>query len=153
MRYPERIRRLRNFDYCSPRSYFVTFGAKHGAQVFHDPVAATVARDTILDFRERGWYALFAFCIMPNHIHLVVKLLGGERKLSKVVGVLKSAIRLRCTDQQRSILWREGYYDRIVRDYETSGQYVRYTLQNPVRAGLVKQFDDYPFSGIVDQWF
>lgn len=153
MHYPKRIHRLKNFDYCSPHSYFVTFGTKHQVHVFDDETAASVARDTIFDFRQRGWYALHAFCIMPNHVHLVLKLLGGKRSLSRVVATLKSAIRLRSADQQRSVLWQEGFHDRIVREYEKSDEFIQYVLLNPVQAGLAKQFGDYRFSGIVDAWF
>jgi hypothetical protein len=44
-------------------------------------------------------------------------------------------------------LWQAGYYDRILRHDEDSLTVVRYILENPVRAGLVSRFSDYPYSG------
>lgn len=153
MHYPRRIPRLKNFDYCSPHSYFVTFGTKHQVHVFRDEITASVARDTIFEFRQRGWYALYAYCVMPNHVHLVLKLLGGKRSLSRVVATIKSAIRVRCADRQRSVIWQGGFHDRVVREYEKSDEFIRYVLLNPVRAGLVEHLDEYRFGGIVDAWF
>ena len=44
-------------------------------------------------------------------------------------------------------LWQVGYHDRILRNDEATLMVVRYILQNPVRAGLVARFSDYPYSG------
>ena len=47
----------------------------------------------------------------------------------------------------RGRLWQDGYYDRILRDDEQTIVVARYILENPVRAGLVEGFDEYPYSG------
>ena len=44
-------------------------------------------------------------------------------------------------------MWQEGFYDRILRNDEETIVVARYILDNPVRAGLVARFDEYPFSG------
>ena len=44
-------------------------------------------------------------------------------------------------------LWQESYYDHVLRDDEDIDRTVRYVLENPVRKGLVLEFDEYPFSG------
>lgn len=44
-------------------------------------------------------------------------------------------------------LWQESYYDHVVRDDEEIIRTVRYVLENPVRKGLVRKFDEYPYSG------
>ena len=44
-------------------------------------------------------------------------------------------------------LWDKGYYDRVLRDSEATEAVAPYILANPVRAGLVKSIEDYPFLG------
>jgi len=47
-----------------------------------------------------------------------------------------------------SVCWQKSFYDRIVRSRQL-GQVVRYVLDNPVRAGLVAQWREYPFIGAI----
>ncbi len=81
-----------------------------------------------------------------------MKSLGGERPLSRIVATLKASIAHRCRLAGVSLEWQHGYYDRIVREYERSDEFVKYVLLNPVRAGLVVRFEDYPYAGLVDAW-
>jgi hypothetical protein len=48
---------------------------------------------------------------------------------------------------QIRFLWQEGYYERIVRNDESTLVVIRYVLENPVRAGLVARYQDYRFLG------
>ena len=45
--------------------------------------------------------------------------------------------------------WQEGYHDWVIRPIQPVDEVIRYVLDNPVRAGLVAQWTDYPFSGSV----
>jgi len=47
-------------------------------------------------------------------------------------------------------LWQKSYYDHILRKQEDVVSIVRYILENPVRKGLVKHPDEYPFSGSLE---
>ena len=51
----------------------------------------------------------------------------------------------------RGRLWQRGYYERVLRDEDHTRDVIRYILQNPVRAGLAKSPDEYPFLGGVDR--
>ena len=145
--------RLKGFDYTTPGSYFITFRVCSRQPAFRAPAAASIARDLILRYRERKWYGLHAYCVMPDHIHMVARLQSDSRPLSDIVGTLKATILHRCRMSGHSFLWQRGYHDHIVREYEKSDATIRYTLENPIRAGLVADFRDYPYSGILDPWY
>jgi hypothetical protein len=49
-----------------------------GACHLRDPEVAKVVRGTLCHFDEKR-YRLFAWCIMPNHVHVVVRLFPGQR--------------------------------------------------------------------------
>lgn len=145
--------RLRGFNYRASRSYFVTFCVLGRYPIFSYREAALIARDSILHYRTRGWYALHAYCVMPDHIHLVLKLLGEGRSLSAVVGTLKSVIFHRSRLVGRRFAWQHGFHDRIVREHEKSDEFIGYVLRNPLRAGLVSANQAYQFSEALDAWF
>jgi len=49
-------------------------------------------------------------------------------------------------------LWQKSSYDRVIRYNDSIEVTMHYVLENPVRKGLVTQWEDYPYSGIVDDW-
>jgi putative transposase len=89
---------------------------------------------------------------MPDHIHLVLTLLGAKRTLSTVAAAIKNQIAYRAKRMGRVVRWQLGYHDRIVREHECTKVYLEYVIANPVRKGLVSDFRQYPYSGIVDWW-
>jgi hypothetical protein len=51
-------------------------------------------------------------------------------------------------------IWQRGFFDHVLRSSEGYSEKWNYVRENPVRAGLVKRTDDWPFSGeIVDIYF
>jgi putative transposase len=44
-------------------------------------------------------------------------------------------------------LWQQGYFERVLRNDEGTLTVIRYVFENPVRAGLVERYEDYPFLG------
>jgi len=121
--------------------------------VFSDPRSAGVAQLVIRTYRDRGFYRLPAYCIMPDHIHLLVILLSPHRHLSRVVSTLKNAINVELREDGKRIWWQWGYYDRIMRDSESTEDVASYILMNPVRKGLVDDYRRWPYGGVVDRWY
>jgi putative transposase len=113
--------------------------------------AARIAVGAILRLRQQQYFWLYAYCVMPNHIHLIFKKTNA-RSLQSIIATLKRSIWFQCRRAGFAIRWQSSFYDRIVRDYEMSDEFVKYVLLNPVRAGLVRNFRDYKYSGRVDRW-
>jgi hypothetical protein len=44
-------------------------------------------------------------------------------------------------------LWQPSYWDRILRDQESTWDVIRYMCENPIRAALVERVEDYDFVG------
>jgi len=147
---PGVIQRLRGVDYQTSRTFFVTLCVRDRRRAFDDAGTARRAQDIILKYRAAGWYYLLCYCIMPDHIHLLIRLRSSQRSLSRVVVSLKNKIRYAT---HGLVEWQYGYHDHVLRPYESVRLFVRYILANPVRAALVRDTGDYPFGGIVDPWF
>ncbi len=150
---PGIIPRLAGADYSGQRTFFVTLCVKDRKEVFRDPRLAELAKAEVIDRRDAGWYWLLCYCVMPDHVHLLLRLRGPGTSLSRIMTAPKNSIYYRARRAGAVINWQLGYHDRVLRHYESVRLYARYVLANPVRAGIVRQHTDYPFCGIIDRWF
>jgi REP element-mobilizing transposase RayT len=92
-----------------------------------------------LRFFDGSRYELLAWCVMPNHVHVLIHLMRGS-DLSRVVHSWKSY-----TSHQigKGEIWQAEYFDRIVRDARELRRVIRYVRGNPTKAGL----RDWPWVG------
>ncbi|MGO9338812.1 MAG: transposase [Terracidiphilus sp.] len=90
-----------------------------------------------LRFWEGKRYRLLAWCVMPNHVHVVCRLLPGQ-ELSRVIQGWKSFTARKANETlgRRGAFWQREYYDRLIRDGGELERAVRYVVRNPERAGL-----------------
>ena len=123
--------------------------AGHGqCWLSRDAVAALVVQ--ALRHFENERCLLHAWCVMANHVHAVVQPLG-RWTLSKLLHSWKSwtakeAARLIGPDCP-SRFWMPESYNHWCRDAGEVDRCVRYTLMNPVKAGLCPHPADYPWCG------
>lgn len=107
---------------------------------------------TAFHFYDGNLYDLHAYCIMPNHIHLLIRPFteddGVQVKLSEIVKRLKSYTSREIGKLNNSTgkLWRADYFDRQIRNESDYYYSVKYILNNPVKAGLIDNPDDWRFS-------
>ncbi|GAB4494364.1 MAG: transposase [Saprospiraceae bacterium] len=102
-----------------------------------------------MHYRDEKQYDLHAFTIMPNHVHMMMTLLPDAPVLFKVMQHLKknSAIKAnRFLNRTGLEFWEEESYDHIVRDESEFYRILNYILRNPVKAGFVSEWRDWPFS-------
>ncbi len=100
------------------------------------PDIAQVVIDNLLHFSDDR-YRLHAWCIMPNHVHVLVEPLPGFR-LADIIHSWKSYTAKAANKILRRTgdFWQPEYYDHLIRDEADYAHAVRYIEQNPVKAGL-----------------
>ena len=91
--------------------------------------------------------ALLAYCLMPDHMHLLVQPEDGVDVVAFVRRVKSRTTRIYWSEGEAGRLWQRGFYDHVLRGDEDVLHTARYVLANPVRAGLVSEPTEYPFSG------
>jgi REP element-mobilizing transposase RayT len=96
---------------------------------------------------------MLSYCVMPDHVHILLKLRSSLHHLSRIVATLKHESAKSVLSLGERFRWKYGYYDKILRGYEPEFGIARYITQNPVRAGMVRVADDYPYAGIVDRFW
>ena len=96
--------------------------------------------------QKQNLITLLSYCLMPDHLHLLFQL-GEAANLENVMRRFGSFTGLEVYRKTgRGYLWQKGYYDRALRDETEIEPHVIYIEQNPVRAGLVKSAEDWPWS-------
>jgi len=102
--------------------------------------------DLMAEWCSRCDVAVWAYCLMPNHIHLVA-VPQTEDGLRKAIGEAhrRYARMINLRQGWLEYLW-QGRFSSFVMDERYLLAAVRYIELNPVRAGLVNDPDDYPWS-------
>ncbi len=110
------------------------------------PELAEVVAESLHHF-DGQYYELFAYCIMSNHVHVLLKMMHHSPMLWKVLqGIKKYSARVINKKIGRTgRFWARGSYDHVVRQNEFD-RILSYILNNPVKAGIVQRWDQYPFN-------
>jgi len=124
--------------------HFVTFSCFHRLALLEAPGARETVEAVLEQTRARHQARVFAYVLMPEHIHLLVNeppriLLAQFLKAVKQI----TSRRLRGS---REKFWQERYYDSNVRGEKARSEVIRYIHRNPVARGLVTKPEDWPWS-------
>ncbi len=122
-----------------------------GCCVLSHPAVALYVQNAFLHFHEER-YQLHAWCIMPNHVHVLIEPLTN---LATIVQGWKSFTARWVLEKQGKFalkipapnqVWMREYWDRYIRDEEHYRRAVDYIHHNPVKAGLCRTPEDWPWS-------
>lgn len=91
-------------------------------------------------------YALHAFTVMPNHVHLLATPYIPLPKLTKTLKSFTGKRGNQTLGLTGKAFWQDESYDHLVRSQKESDRIRLYIEQNPVRAGLVTQAGQYRWS-------
>src|SRR5262249_55613866 len=122
--------------------------AGHGTCRLKDPRLADLTENALLHFDGQR-YHLLAWCVMPNHVHVLVEMKDGF-PLPQILHSWKSFT----SSEANKILgragdfWQREYHDRFIRDDDHYRNTVAYIENNPVKAGLVKAAEDWRHSSV-----
>ncbi|MGH2587748.1 MAG: REP-associated tyrosine transposase [Dehalococcoidia bacterium] len=119
--------------------------AGHGSCHLRDPRVARVVEQALLHF-DGERYRLFAWVVMPSHVHALIEPFGGN-PLREIVHSWKS-FTAKQADRilgRNGTFWQPDYFDRVVRNAEHVERARAYIDENPVKAGLVQRAGDWPF--------
>jgi len=112
--------------------------AGHGSCVLRDPAAAQIVADTLLFF-EGQRSSMWAFVVMPNHVHALFSLLEGH-ELEKMMFTWKrfTSGKINEAAGRSGNLWQAEYFDRLIRHEAHFEGVLSYILENPAKAKLRK---------------
>jgi putative transposase len=118
---------------------------KNGPLSLKDPAAAKIVEDSIL-FGVPERYELYAWCVMGNHVHL---LLTPRWELKDISQGIKGYTARQINSLQNAAgrpFWQDESYDHWSRDDDELMRIIAYIENNPVKAGLCQRAEDWPWS-------
>ncbi len=146
-RYHKRIRLDAQY-YAQPGNICsVTAAAQARRPIFADPDLARIAVDVLRSHSAKTGVSVHGYCVMPDHVHLVIEPSSSCDVIAFVGQYKNLAQRALWQHGLRGLFWQKSFWDHFLRGDEQLEQVLRYVLNNPVRRGLVEQWEHYPYSG------
>ena len=148
---PERLRRLERTFQRYP-IYFVTACTYERKSVLANvKVHHELIRFGVQGSNHGAW--LGDYVIMPDHLHAFVAVDDTWITLSAWMKSLKNALsKTLRANGITSPHWQKGFFDHVLRSSESYSSQWEYVRQNPVRAGLVHEADEWKFAGKLFLW-
>ena len=143
--------RLTDFDYCTPGAYFITICTKNRELLFWENVGATIGRPQDVRLSACGnvvncaimeiqtHYAnvrLDYYVIMPNHIHLLLRILPDDRGRPMVAPTISTVIQQMKGNVSKQIdhsIWQKSFHDHVIRNEQDYLKIAEYILGNPMK--------------------
>ena len=141
--------RLENYDYSTCGAYFITICTKDRRNYFWTNVGATIGRPQDVELSKCGLIVdkaiknisvvypaleIESYVIMPNHIHLLLRVRTDEcgrpmvaPTMSRVINQLKGCV----SKQIEMAIWQKTFHDHIIRNYIDFEEHLRYIYENP----------------------
>jgi REP element-mobilizing transposase RayT len=118
----------------------------HGACWLARPDIAQAVEQALLHF-DGERYRILAWCVMPNHVHVVTET-TADYSHGSIVATWKSfsAKQANRILGRNGMFWMPDYYDRTIRDDRHFATMIAYVESNPVKAGLIDKAELWPFS-------
>ena len=139
--------RLKDFDYVGLYRYFLTFCTKERATRFVSSEVVDLVMTQILHAAQEREFAVHAYVVMPDHLHLLVHGASESSDLNAFASLAKQRSGYAYSRSQRGTLWQPSYYEHVLREEEDDLRVIWYIVNNPVRAGLAEDPESYPFLG------
>jgi REP element-mobilizing transposase RayT len=135
---------------CDDKPHFVTFCTEH-RWILPERIRQVVLDCCLHDNQVK--YDLKAAIVMPNHVHLIFKPLVNHQametySLADIMNGIKgaSAHKINKALGRTGKVWQAESFDHVLRSSENLDAKIAYLVENPVRAGLVGESNDYPWS-------
>ncbi|MEM1423742.1 MAG: transposase [Planctomycetota bacterium] len=147
---------------------FLTWSCWQRMQLLRTPEIRDALIESIAGARKKHEFALSAWVIMPEHVHMLIVPKADGAKTGEVLRTIKEPFARRVLKRWRELdapvltklsdrhgrahVWqRGGGYDRTLRTREELDEKIRYVHENPVRRGLVEHPEDWAWSSA--RWY
>jgi putative transposase len=138
-------------NYVEGGTYFFTLVTKSRQPLFQDPALCELFMAGIDKVKSHQPFELIAYCILPDHIHLLVGLPSGVSDYSNIIKEIKRSVTLsirKHLNQQGLAVWQDRFWEHTIRDQRDMQIHYDYIHYNPVKHGYVEMVDQWKWSTI-----
>jgi REP element-mobilizing transposase RayT len=103
--------------------------------------------DAVTECCNLRGYRLYGYCLMPDHLHVLLSPNNSGIPLARWLNTFKTFTSNEFTKRGNTPpLWQRSAHDHVCRTGETAESVLKYIADNPVRAGLVKNWRDWKWT-------
>jgi REP element-mobilizing transposase RayT len=137
------------FEAWRGQIFFITVCVRHRQKALSDTKVADILIRAWKDALDIHGWAIGRYVIMPDHLHFFAAQSSEHSKdLSGFVGGWKYHTQARIRKEVlSSFAWQKEFFDHLLRSDESYTEKWEYVRNNPVRAGLVSEHEDWPYQG------
>ena len=117
--------------------------------LFHSPEIVAASLDILRLVTDKYACDVPVYCFMPDHLHVVINGKEFRSRAKFAMDEFKQLTGYWLKANAPEFEWQDDFYDHIIRKHEDWRRQVQYIAFNPVRAGLVQDPFDYPFTGSI----
>lgn len=130
-------------------SYHITSRGNHRNDIFRDEAdfgMYLILMKECLKYYEKYNYKLICYCLMTNHVHLLIQ--ANDKEVCHLMRRLHSMYSCYFNKKYRYIghLWQDKYFPELIEDDKQMLSTSRYIHLNPVRAKMVNTPQEYKWS-------
>lgn len=133
--------------------FFVTTCVAGRKPLLAKPDIHAILQDEWSEMRQRHGWAVGRYVVMPDHVHFFMAPGPSEATpLNQAIGKWKdwTAKRILKLSAGAAPLWQPEFFDHRLRSKESLAEKWTYVRNNPVRAGLVAQAEEWSYAGSID---
>jgi putative transposase len=144
----QRLTRL-EWVYTDAPVYFITAVTHERRHLLADELTHQAFLSFCHASRDRG-VLVGRYVLMPDHFHAFVCIPPGAVGISSWMKSLKNRLSKHWREGGiEAPHWQKGFFDHLLRSDESYAEKWQYVRENPLRAGLVRKAEDWPFAGNV----
>jgi putative transposase len=128
-------------------AYFITTKTRHNLPLFSSEINCKILLLSLEFFKLVLDYKIFAYCLMPDHLHIILQPIGVYN-FSYIMKMLKGSFARKYNkmNSAEGRIWQRTFYDEGIRSIDMLLQKIEYIHDNPVKAGLVTSPEQYQYS-------
>lgn len=147
--------------------YYITINIQNRLNLFVRQSFVILHHDSLNYYRYKQAYKILGYVIMSDHIHLLIwpygkatvsDIMRDFKKFTAVRIIRQATVEQKRewltqfqhageeTERSQNKVWQDDYWDKLVFTEQFLRQKLNYIHRNPIRAGLVEDLNDYPYS-------
>ncbi len=138
-------------------TYFFTIVTNRRLNIFSSPHFRALFNKSLHHVQTYHPFILIAYCILPDHIHLLLRLPENDDDYSMRIKEIKKRfaklynLELRpLKEQHKQVnLWQNRFWEHYIRDEEDLSKHIDYIHFNPVKHNLVRKVKDWSGSSFL----
>jgi putative transposase len=141
--------------------YFFTVVTSRRPPLFGRPERVELLREAIRDVKRRRPFEIQAMVVLPDHLHAVWQIPGGDADFSRrwrdIKHHVSSRIDAPVNRRGEKEIWQRRFWEHAIRDEDDWRRHIDYIHYNPVKHGLARAAREWPYSSfprvVAEGWY